>query len=66
LSIDSRINTLWSLSILSVTSARSALMASTSCRILAATATVLAPLCFWMSTRMIGVPFTSARLLMSS
>jgi len=58
--IDLRIKSLWSLTTVSLTSERVWLMRSTSARMLSATVTVLAPLCFWMSRRTTGTPFSSA------
>ncbi len=59
-------NTLWSLITVSWMSDLSALMASASSRIASATATVLAPDCFWIPIRTTGTPSSSAMLRTSS
>ena len=59
-------NSLWSATTDMWMSSRSALIRSTSRRIAWATATVLAPLCFWMPRETAGTPFISTRYRTSS
>ncbi len=59
--IDWRMKSLWSTTTVSWRSSRSSLMRSASRRTAAATATVLAPLCFWTPTLIAGTPFISTR-----